>query len=91
MSDAGLLKRRSFVAKSDPAHSPWRKSTASGDAGCVEVAFLEQSVVMRHSRDPSGPSLTFSHSEWAAFVAGVRDGEFDYGPSRSGLGEPATS
>jgi hypothetical protein len=32
---------------------------------------------MRHSRDPQGPMLSFSHSEWEAFLTGVRDGEFD--------------
>jgi len=32
---------------------------------------------MRHSLDPSGPMLTFSLAEWAAFLTGVRGGEFD--------------
>jgi len=32
---------------------------------------------MRHSQDPSGRVLTFSLAEWAAFVTGVRRGEFD--------------
>jgi hypothetical protein len=32
---------------------------------------------MRNSQRPDGPVLKFSHAEWEAFVAGVRDGEFD--------------
>jgi len=32
---------------------------------------------MRDSKDPDGPKLVFTPAEWAAFVAGVRDGEFD--------------
>jgi hypothetical protein len=42
------------------------------------VAFDGDLVHMRHSQNPSGPVLTFSLAEWAAFVAGVRVGEFDY-------------
>jgi hypothetical protein len=65
------------VAKSDPADNRWRRSTASGTSECVEVAFLQQFVRVRSSRDRSGPTLTFSHAEWDAFLAGVRNGEFD--------------
>ncbi len=68
------------MAKSDSAHNAhvlWRKSSASGASECVEVAFVEESVLVRRSQDPSGPALTFSGPEWAAFVADVRNGEFD--------------
>jgi hypothetical protein len=41
------------------------------------VAFDGDAVHMRHSQDPSGPVLTFSLAEWAAFLTGVRRGEFD--------------
>jgi hypothetical protein len=68
------------VAKSDPTHIRWRKSTASEPNDCVEVAFVEHAVLVRHSRDPSGPKLTYSEAEWAAFLAGVRNGEFDLDP-----------
>lgn len=70
---------------SDLEFSPdtWRKSTASGTSNCVEVSFAGESVLMRHSRSPQGPILSFSYSEWEAFLTGVRDGEFDTGKSRS--------
>ena len=55
----------------------WRKSTASGGDNCAEVAFVAGSVLMRHSHHPSAPVLAFSPSEWTAFLAGVRNGEFD--------------
>lgn len=32
---------------------------------------------VRDSKDPSGPVLRFTPAEWAAFTAGVRDGEFN--------------
>jgi hypothetical protein len=32
---------------------------------------------MKDTKDPEGPQLHFDASEWRAFVAGVRAGEFD--------------
>jgi len=64
----------------DLSQAVWRKSRRSGYDGCVEVAFIEGAqVAVRHSKDRSGPVLTFSRAEWEAFVVGVRDGEFDVG------------
>lgn len=54
----------------------WRKSLMSGTSNCVEVAFVGRSVLVRHSKDPGGATLTFTLGEWSAFVAGVRNGEF---------------
>ncbi|MGH3734353.1 MAG: DUF397 domain-containing protein [Micromonosporaceae bacterium] len=55
----------------------WRKSTRSGEgANCVEVATLPDRVLVRDSKNPDGPKLTFTHGEWRAFVGGVNDGEF---------------
>lgn len=58
---------------------PWRKSTRSGGAdNCVEVATaIDQHVGVRDSKNPDGGILVFTPSEWAAFVEGVRNGEFD--------------
>ncbi len=55
----------------------WRKSKASDAGNCVEVALGGESVLIRHSRNPSGLVLSFSRSEWIAFLRGVRGGEFD--------------
>jgi hypothetical protein len=62
----------------------WKKASRSNGNGgnnCVEVAFLDHGVAVRDSKDPSGPALKFTPAEWAAFVGGCRDGEFD-GPNR---------
>lgn len=32
--------------------------------------------MLRDSKDLNGPVLRFTASEWAVFVAGVRDGDF---------------
>jgi hypothetical protein len=62
------------------AQLAWRKSRRSNASGnCVEVARLPQGagVAIRNSRNPEGPALVFTRDEIAAFVAGVREGDFD--------------
>ena len=63
----------------DLTGAQWRKSSYSGNGGatCVEVADLPGIVAVRDSKDPDGPKLAFTADEWAAFTAGVKDGEFD--------------
>jgi hypothetical protein len=61
----------------DAGQRPWRKSSHSHINGCVEVAPTPGGVAVRDSKDPNGPVLRYTHAEWAAFLAGVRDGEFD--------------
>jgi len=57
----------------------WRKSSASNPSGnCVEVtALADGTVAVRNSRQPDGPALVYTRAEVAAFLAGVRNGEFD--------------
>ncbi|MBS2964659.1 DUF397 domain-containing protein [Actinocrinis puniceicyclus] len=57
----------------------WRKSSHSGYNGnCVELAPLAGGeVAMRNSRDPHGPALIYTRAEIAAFLAAIKDGEFD--------------
>jgi len=62
----------------DLSEARWFKSTYSESSGqCVEVAFLDGDAVgVRDSKNPTGPALVFTPGEWAAFTAGVVDGEF---------------
>lgn len=57
----------------------WRKSTASNPSGnCVEMAALDDgAVAVRNSRHPAGPALVYTRAEVAAFLIGVKNGEFD--------------
>lgn len=57
----------------------WVKSVLCGvGPDCVEVSVRSGGVVaVRDSKHPQGPVLEFTRSEWAAFAAGVRAGQFD--------------
>jgi len=44
----------------------------------VEVAELPGgSIAMRNSRFPAGPALVYTRAEIAAFLAALKNGEFD--------------
>jgi hypothetical protein len=57
----------------------WRKSTRSnGTANCVEFCELQDRWAVRDSKaGENSPVLLFSTSEWATFIQGVKDGEFN--------------
>lgn len=67
----------------------WRKSSSCASGTCVEVEFQRSSFcatgmcveVQRGDtirvRDTAGNICEFDRDEWAAFVAGVRNSEFD--------------
>lgn len=56
----------------------YKKSSYSGMGSCVEVRLLpDGSIGVRDSKDTSQHPLLFTQPEWRAFLAGVRDGEFD--------------
>ena len=66
----------------DLADARWRKSSFSGGHdygnGCVEVAFLpDGGVAIRDTKDRSLAPHVYTATEWHAFLAGVRAGEFD--------------
>ncbi|MEK2489797.1 DUF397 domain-containing protein [Kitasatospora purpeofusca] len=48
----------------------WFKSSYSGGEGgaCVEIAEAAESVLVRDSKDKSGPQLGFSPEAWRSFV-----------------------
>jgi hypothetical protein len=56
------------------------KSSYSGTGNCIEVARESNGrVLVRHSEDRTGMHLSFTESEWEAFLRGVKDDEFDLG------------
>ncbi|RZU51673.1 uncharacterized protein DUF397 [Krasilnikovia cinnamomea] len=60
----------------DRTEPKWRKSSRCGNGTCVEVAKVNDTFLIRDSKNPGAPALTFTPQEWAAFVEGVTAGEF---------------
>ncbi len=66
----------------DVAAQSWQRS---GDGtGSIEIAFVRSEaragadwVLMRVAGDPAGRVLVYDMNEWACFLDGVRNGEFD--------------
>jgi hypothetical protein len=72
-------KRRSGTGEGivDAKNRNWKKSSFSeGGGACVEVARVSNGVLVRDSKNPSGPELWFTSLEWIAFLYGVMAGEF---------------
>ena len=75
---ATVQSQRSTV-QSQKSEALWKKATASGGAGCVEVASLGNGTVgIRDSKDRDGGVLKYTTHEFSAFVIGVKQGEFDH-------------
>jgi hypothetical protein len=62
------------VVEVEPSGIRWVKSSASsgGVDSCVEVAFVRDVILMRDSKDRSGPRLSVPVAPWVAFVASLR-------------------
>jgi hypothetical protein len=72
----GVSDERITVGESVEDGLIWSTSSHCADSACVEVAWSGGEVLVRDSKDRSGPVLRFTRSEWVAFVGGVREGEF---------------
>ncbi|MGW0587197.1 DUF397 domain-containing protein [Streptosporangium sp. NPDC002607] len=73
----------------DTSRIEWRKSSLSGNGpDCVEVALADtpqagaetapdadRLVLVRDSKDPDGPVLSFTPSEWDVFLGMIKGGE----------------
>lgn len=71
----------------------WRTSSHSGGTNCVETAWVKSSysgmhdcvetrpefdgMLMRDSKDKTGPVLLFGLESWRAFIADVKTGAFN--------------
>lgn len=57
----------------------WIRSARCVSGTCVELGDDRtcDEVRMRDSKDPDGPQLVFTRAAMGAFLAEVRDGEFD--------------
>jgi len=60
------------------AFGEWRKSSFSGQqSNCVEFRRTPGGVEVRNSKRPDAGTVAYTDSEWKAFIAGAKAGEFD--------------
>lgn len=62
------------VNDEDFKKSSWSKNNPKT---CVTVAIKPDGVALRDSKDATKNTQFYSNAEWAAFIAGVKSGEFD--------------
>ena len=55
----------------------WQRSSRCANSGCVEIAITEEGIMIRDSKDPKSPVLSYDREEWRAFTEGIKAGEFD--------------
>jgi hypothetical protein len=72
---------------SNSRQSPWRVAKASNAANCVQVRSEGDMITVGNTRFPDGPFLSYTYGEWAAFLDGAKNGEFDFSPSLGFLSE----
>ena len=70
--------RKITLSASEREDLAWLKARSSGANGqCVEIASAVGNIAIRDSKDPDGPILVYTRSEFEAFLEGARNGEFD--------------
>jgi hypothetical protein len=59
----------------DRTEHGWRKSSKSANANCVEIREEGDRVLVRDSKDRSGPVLAFDVNAFRALIADLKDGD----------------
>lgn len=55
----------------------WQKSKYSvNEVNCVQFAKGHDSYTVRDSKNPTGPALTCSPTQWVAFTTAISRGQF---------------
>jgi hypothetical protein len=66
------------MSEFDTTNTKWITSRACNNSACVQVAYLPDGMVaLRDSKNTAKAAHLFDSEEWAAFVTGVKAGEFD--------------
>lgn len=58
----------------------WYKSTRSGTAneGCLEVRITDTTVMIRDSKNTTGPSFSFGLATWDGLLRVTKSGHLDF-------------
>jgi len=55
----------------------WHTARRCDGGNCVRIASSADTIVIGDSKNPDGPTLSYTYAEWTTFVQGIRDGDFD--------------
>lgn len=72
-----VWRRSSYCEGGSCVEVAWQRSSKCEQGACTEVAFTAAGVLVRDGKDSDGPVLRFTREEFAAFVEGIKAGEFD--------------
>jgi len=61
-----------------PQTPVWRRSSFCASSECVEVARLDDKIVMRDSKDPDGHMLSYTAEEFRFLVRSAKAGDYDF-------------
>jgi Domain of unknown function (DUF397) len=66
------------MSEYDVSSAVWITSRFCNNSACVQVAHLPGDMVaIRDSKNTAGLAHIFDREEWAAFISGVKAGDFD--------------
>jgi Domain of unknown function (DUF397) len=72
------MSKKITLSEAELSQLIWLKAQGSSANGqCVEVAATVGKVAIRDSKDPNGPILVYTPTEFSAFLEGARNGSFD--------------
>jgi Domain of unknown function (DUF397) len=55
----------------------WHRGAQCDIGNCLEVAAVDESVLLRSTTNPAGAHLAISRHEWAEFLLAAKAGDFD--------------
>ena len=61
-----------------PVNVDWHTSTFCATGNCLAAGVDGDTILVRDTKDPNGPVLTYSRAEWDAFLDGVTGGDFTF-------------
>jgi Domain of unknown function (DUF397) len=73
-----VMSEKMMLSDAERSELFWIKAHSSGGGACVEMASIVGGVAIRDSKDPEGPILLYTPTEFSAFLEGARHGEFDH-------------
>lgn len=64
------------MLNSSPDGLEWRRSSRCNSGACVEVAWSDDTILVRESGNPGGDVLSIGARVWQEFISAIRDGRF---------------